>query len=152
MTRNPNSYVFKVSLRHRKGTWRRIAFDGDLTLHDLHEAIFCAFDRDDEHLYSFSFATSATRGRRFAVEPKYSHPMAAAGAGPSGEGLGGNATQVSLDSLRLRQGQRFSYLFDFGDHWLHDIVVEAVNAGQRASSVGVIERRGASPPQYPAEE
>src|SRR5438105_5003239 len=34
---------------------RTIQIRGDQTLEDLHEAIFDAFDREDEHLYEFQF-------------------------------------------------------------------------------------------------
>ena len=44
-------FVLKVALAGRKGIWRKIALRGGQTLDDLHEAIFEAFDRDDEHLY-----------------------------------------------------------------------------------------------------
>ena len=48
-------FIFKVALAGRKSIWRKIAMRGNQTLDDLHEAIFDAFDRYDEHLYSFYF-------------------------------------------------------------------------------------------------
>jgi len=54
-------YVLKVALCGSKGIWRRIAMLPAQTLDDLHEAIFTAFDRYDEHLYSFFFPTSQSR-------------------------------------------------------------------------------------------
>ena len=54
-------YVFKVALSGSKRIWRRIAMRPAQTLDDLHEAIFTAFDRYDEHLYSFFFPTSQSR-------------------------------------------------------------------------------------------
>ena len=46
-------YVFKVALKGAKRIWRRIAIRSDQTLDELHQATFDAFDRYDEHLYSF---------------------------------------------------------------------------------------------------
>ena len=46
-------FVLKVALEGDKSVWRRIAFRGDQTLDDVHEAVYRAFDRYDEHLYSF---------------------------------------------------------------------------------------------------
>jgi hypothetical protein len=153
MRQEANSYVFKVALRHRRSIWRQIAMDGDLTLHDLHEAIFHAFDRYDEHLYSFSFAKRSGRGwRNPEMAPEYNHPMAADEPGPFADDFRKDASQTLLDSLHLRKGQRFAYLFDFGDEWWHDVVVEAIHDGQRAASIGVIESRGKSPPQYPTSD
>ena len=48
-------FIFKVALAGRKNIWRKIAVKGNQTLDDLHEAIFDAFDRYDQHLYSFFF-------------------------------------------------------------------------------------------------
>ena len=45
--------VLKVALADDKQTWRKIAIRQGQTLHDLHDIIFDAFERYDEHLYSF---------------------------------------------------------------------------------------------------
>ncbi len=55
-------YTFKVALKGAKGIWRRIEVAGKQTLDDLHEAIFEAFDREEEHLYSFYFPPPGSRG------------------------------------------------------------------------------------------
>ena len=54
-------FVFKVALAGQKSIWRKIAMRGNQTLDDLHEAIFDAFDRYDEHLYSFYFPPPGTK-------------------------------------------------------------------------------------------
>ena len=48
-----SNFIFKVGLSGRKSIWRKIAIKANQTLDDLHEIIYEAFDRDDEHLYSF---------------------------------------------------------------------------------------------------
>lgn len=146
-------YIFKVSLRGRAGTWRRITMIGGQTLDDLHNEIFHAFGRHEEHLYSFYFPIPGTRGRdRLRTAKQYSHPTAVSDPGHFGEGAEGNAARTRIRSLRLRVGQRFEYLFDFGDSWWHDIVVEAIApADSGATGSGVIESRGSSPRQYPAD-
>jgi hypothetical protein len=35
-----------------------------------------------------------------------------------------DSTGVHLRDLSLDTGARFTYVYDFGDHWVHDIVVE----------------------------
>ena len=85
-------FIFKVALQVRKGTWRRIAVKGSQTLDDLHEAVFDAFDREDEHLYSFYFPRPGTRGLarvRNAIE--YSHPYTCTESGPLRGEAPGNA-------------------------------------------------------------
>ncbi len=147
-------FIFKVALQGRKSTWRRIAVKGSQTLDDLHWAIYGAFDRDDEHLYSFYFPRSGTKGRarlRDAVE--YSHPYTCEEPGPFRDETARNAAKTTLNTLRLRPRQTFLYLFDFGDEWWHEITVEEIDApAEKGRYPRVLERRGKSPPQYPDPE
>jgi hypothetical protein len=148
-TSNP-ILIFKVALAGRKSIWRRIAVRASQTLDDLHEAIYEAFDRYDEHLYSFYFPKPGTRGRarlRDAVE--YTHPYAAEDPGPFDEAPP-SAAEVKLSSLGLMPRQVFLYLFDFGDSWWHEISVEQTDApAEKGKYPRVLERHGQSPPQYP---
>jgi len=144
-------FVFKVALAGRKSIWRRIAARGSETLDDLHEAIFDAFDRDDEHLYSFYFPKPGTKGRarlRDAVE--YACAFSCKDPGPfAGEPLH-NAAKTNLSALGLKPKRVFLYLFDFGDQWWHEITVEQIDAKpDKGKYPRVLEKHGQSPPQYP---
>lgn len=142
-------YILKVALYRSRGTWRRIAIRGDQTLGDLHQAIFDAFDRYDEHLYSFYIGPGSLkinpRNPRTAARQgtEYSHPEL--------ECDEANAEETPIASLRLGIGRQFLYLFDFGDEWWHIITVEQTNA-EPVTSMSyptVIAERGEAPPQYP---
>jgi hypothetical protein len=136
--------TLKVSLTSR--LWRRILIRSDQTLDHLHEAIFVAFEReDDEHLYSFSFPGRDARGRaRRAGTKEFLHPYAV--TKPEDH----DAAETTLADLCLRPGQEFRYVFDFGDSWEHDIVVESVSGeAGRLRYPRITEERGKSPPQYP---
>ncbi len=143
-------FIFKVALQDCEDIWRRIAARGNQTLNDLHWAIFKAFDRDDEHLYSFYFPTPGATGRnwlRNAVE--YTHPYGADDPSPFGHARF-NAAEVKLSALELKPGQVFLYVFDFGDEWWHEITVEQIEVEpKRGKYPRVVERHGKSPPQYP---
>jgi hypothetical protein len=144
-------YQLRVAVRGHRAS-RTICLLGSHTLHDLHEVIFLAFDRSDPHFYSFYFPTgrrrsrsSSARGQEYSicslVRPRTKHPDSSVLT----------AARTSLDSLNLKVGQRFEYLFDFGDHWWHDIEVVGRglamvhNAGARPL---ILDSRGESPPQY----
>ena len=58
--------VLKVALAGKKSIWRKIAMRANQTLDNLHQAVFDAFDRDDEHLYSMMTSREAIGFRRTA--------------------------------------------------------------------------------------
>ncbi len=142
----------KVALKFRKSIWRRIEIRSDQTLHDLHSAIFNAFDRYDEHLYSFYFPNPKApprSGRRGMIE--YTNSEMAFGYDDDAETR--STARTALGSLRLSAKKTFEYLFDFGDCWEHLITVEStggVVGDDRYPTV--VASKGKSPPQYPDDE
>ena len=148
-------YVFKVALENAKKIWRNIAIRGGQTLHDFHDIIYDAFDRDDEHLYSFHFPTIPSKSRTRKVmrtTKEYTHPYALEGS-PVFDEEKSNAAMTSIESLKLNEKQKFYYLFDFGDSWWHEIIVEKVDgSADEGKYPRIIERRGESPPQYVYED
>jgi hypothetical protein len=142
--------VFKIALKNRKSIWRRIAARSDQTLDDLHQAIFNAFDRYDEHLYSFYFPKPGAKGRditRNSIE--FTHPYNAESDSPFPTDAM-NAAEAKLGALHLKAKQRILYLFDFGDSWWHEITVESVHEPvEEGDYPRVVDQGGKSPPQYP---
>jgi hypothetical protein len=153
--REKRVYTLEVSIRggpmtesfarKNRKIGRTIEARGDHTLADLHNAIFDAFDRYDEHLYEFQF------GGRRPMDPearRYGPPMAM--VDPFGEAEGSaDAERTTLDALGLDTGDVFGYWFDFGDDWWHQIEVLAIAAGApRGRLPKVTGRVGESPPQY----
>ena len=150
-TRTSAVYTFKVALKGDTSIWRRIQVRGDQTLDEFHEAIYEAFDRDDEHLYSFYFPPPGSRGQaRIRDAVQHTHPDFFE-YGDGWDDTQRHAAAVSLiDSLQLRRGRKFEYLFDFGDSWWHEITVEQIDGvPEKVRYPRIIEKHGESPPQYP---
>jgi len=144
-------YSFKVNLKGRKSIWRIVVLRGDHTLHNLHKIIFKAFDREEEHLYSFYFPKepSGRDWKKLKVK-EYSSPFCLEEPNPLSDEEPFNAAKTSLDALHLKVGQTFEYLFDFGDNWLHEIKVEQIEPASRTRRLPIVaDRHGESPPQYP---
>jgi hypothetical protein len=128
---------------------RTIQIRGDQTLQDLHQTIFEAFGRWDEHMYEFQFgkAPMDPKGPRyvlpgaFDIERGEKNPPA------------GRVDRTSIESLGLKVGDRFGYWFDFGDDWWHQINVEGIeDRVPRGKFPQVTARVGENPPQYLAED
>ena len=130
-------YTFKVSLKDTPGIWRKIEIKGDQTLHQLHKAIFKAFDRFDEHLYAFFLSN-----KPWDRSTEYSLPD------PGSEAK--NAKRAKIDSLGLQPKKSLLYLFDFVDEWWHSIKLLSVREEEIAGGDSrIVESEGEAPPQYP---
>lgn len=127
---------------------RTIKIRGDQTLADLHQAIFTAFDREDEHLYEFQFGGEGPndpKARRFGL-PRLD---LASGRLDRSEG---DVSKTTLDAVNLKQDEPFGYWFDFGDDWWHQInVISVEKKAPKGKYPKITKRIGESPPQY-AEE
>ena len=152
--RSEIQYLFKVSLKRRRSVWRSVVLHGDQTLDDLHEAIFAAFERYDDHLYSFYFPNASARRSQLGKRPKeYTAPQGFEPAGPLGIDNRYSAASAKLDELKFEVGQTFEYLFDFGDEWWHEIKVEAIGPRQSGGKYPqIVQKRGSSPRQYSESE
>lgn len=148
-------YTLDVSLfdgsRPRKWTKKKqsvvrtIQIRGDQTLEQLHDAIFDAFDRYDEHMYEFQMG----QGPMDQDGSTYVLPEADDGD-PQ---VLGTVDQTTIDSMGLEVGRQFGYWFDFGDDWHHQIGVVAIDEGPAEGKYPqVIKSVGESPPQYPDDE
>jgi hypothetical protein len=144
--------ILKVYILGFKKLWRKIAIREGQTLHRLHEVIFEAFDRYDEHMYSFYFPHTKIKFSPRKIRnssDEYTHPYAFEYEGPF-ESEARNASKATIKSLNLHKGQIFFYLFDFGDKWWHTITVEKVNeTADNDQYPRIVERKGQSPEQYP---
>jgi hypothetical protein len=124
---------------------RRIDILGRHTLHDLHEAIFDAFERSEEHLYEFNLGTGpGDRSQIYFYTGDWEE---------GDEGEGGDPEVTALAALDLQVGRRFGYTFDMGDQWEHVIeVVATTEATGKGKYPRVTKKTGDAPPQYPEDD
>ena len=120
---------------------RTLEIRGDQTLEELHEIIFKAFDRFDEHLYEFQVGGKGPndpKARRYSL-PKSNEVIE----------MEGNVVETTMDTLKLKKDEAFGYLFDFGDDWWHQVNVIAIEKKTPKGKFPKITNRvGQSPPQY----
>jgi hypothetical protein len=123
---------------------RTIEIRGDQSLEKLHEAIFKAFNREDEHLYEFQVGGKGPndpKARRYGLTLPDDDMF--------GEREEGDVTETTIDSLKLKKDETFGYWFDFGDDWWHQIDVISIETKNSKSKYPRISKRiGQSPPQY----
>jgi transcriptional regulator with XRE-family HTH domain len=109
----PAVYQLKITLRHSDPEiWRRVRVPNDLTLAQLHEVIQIAMGWDNDHLHQF-----CVHKTRFGMSQD---PM----GGPLDLHDRLDEEDYRLCELELRTRSKFTYEYDFGDSWEHQIVIE----------------------------
>jgi len=121
---------------------RRIEILGQQTLHELHQIIFQAFNRWEEHLYEFNLGEGpADRSALYGSTNGIVREV---------EENAGDPTTTPLATLQLEAGSRFGYTFDLGDQWEHLIeVVTTGTARAKKQYPRITKKVGKAPSQYP---
>lgn len=153
-----NIYTLKISLMDFKSVWRWIDISGNCSFDDLHDLLFDAFDRYDEHLYQFFFP----QGKANSFRKIYDSPLTIEHPVMFKDSFGGRSSKslstckARLDDVKLSEKQEFYYLFDMGDEWWHKVRVEKIRQDStikgRSKVKQITKRKGDSPPQYPDAE
>lgn len=103
-------YQLKITLRGiRPPIWRRIQVPGNLNLHNFHELIQVVMGWQNCHLYTFEVG-----GTEYG-DPHVDWEMDIK-----------NAMRIRLSQVGDSEKTEFSYTYDMGDNWEHEVVVEKV--------------------------
>lgn len=106
-------HTVKASLHGAKPpVWRRIELPSDLTLDMVHEVMQIAFAWHGHHLHQFETACGA-----------FGRPD---DDGDWGFEEVGDESAVALAQVAAEEKAKIVYVYDFGDDWRHDIVVEEI--------------------------
>lgn len=131
---------FKIQIRDIKKppVWRRIVIPGNFTFHDLHNTIQSAFGWWDEHLYQFQ--RHPFDGGWTVKEPDDEDDNW--GERPE------DARETNVLSFIQHMGlEKFVYVYDFGDSWVHDITVEQIDHDADLDHPVCLAGKGACPPE-----
>lgn len=109
-------YQLKVTLLEiEPSVWRRVLVPGTITLDRLNTVIQKAMGWTDSHLHEFEVADQ----RYGEPDPEEPDP----GLKPE--------WMVTVQNAVAAQGLRFEYLYDFGDNWTHEILIEGIEAPEK---------------------
>lgn len=105
-------YQLKITLKHiRPPIWRRILVASDTTLQQLHIIIQIILDWENYHLYQFSIGNVSFGDPELAVAEGFDMI---------------DAARMKLHDIVHGEKQKFEYVYDFGDYWQHEILVEKI--------------------------
>ncbi|MBU0994789.1 MAG: plasmid pRiA4b ORF-3 family protein [Proteobacteria bacterium] len=104
---NEQLYLLKIKLLDiEPEIWRRFVVPGSITLDRLHDVIQVVMGWTDSHLYQFMI------GKNLYTEY------------PESKEDGLECGNYRLDGLIKQKGRTFTYIYDFGDGWEHEILIE----------------------------
>ena len=115
-------YIFRVTPRERGNRCRVIRIGGRRTLDELHGEILKAYGLTANHLYMFS-----PDGEPYDRNGYYS---------PYDEEAEKHADEAVLDDLKLKKGDEWLYLYDFGEDRMFDVAVDGVEQEEPDLSAG----------------
>ncbi|MBH0028485.1 MULTISPECIES: IS1096 element passenger TnpR family protein [unclassified Pseudoalteromonas] len=108
----------------------------DYSLDELHQAILCAVDFDNDHMYEFCIGNSyySRNAQRIACNED-------------------KVTQETIDSIFPQaKGKKLYYMFDYGDSWLFQISKSRKKRFSEKPDIlypQVVLESGIKPEQYP---
>ena len=104
------TYQLKVILRHSKPSiWRRFLVPASMNLEELHHTLQIVMGWEDEHLHEF-----------LHKKQRYGIPDEGYDDGSIDE------FGVTLGGLLKKEGDSLTYLYDFGDGWEHELLLEKI--------------------------
>lgn len=121
----------KVSLvgTSKPPVWRRLLIPATMSLGRLHHVIQTAMGWEDYHLHAFS-AGGVDYG---PPDPELGHV---------------DERKTPVSDVLSRPKERMRYIYDFGDHWQHDVVVEKVFVAEPGARYPIcVAGKGRCPPE-----
>ena len=134
MTASQSIYQIKVALNGSKPPiWRRVLVPKKINLSKLHSVIQIVMGWDDYHLHLFQIN-----------QQSYGDPTDEIDLDTRKK----SENRYRLNKIINTKGQKFTYEYDFGDGWLHTILLEKRLPVEEGHSYPVcIKGKGACPPE-----
>ena len=128
----------KISLRYLKPPiWRSFVVPSEIKLHRLHDVIQAVMGWTNSHLHSFG----ACKQQFGMLDPD---DFIGAGAETNLR----NERKHTLSALVTKKGDKFTYTYDFGDDWVHEVkVVKMQPATEKMQSALCLAGERACPPE-----
>ncbi len=127
----PKAFQIKITLRRSKPPiWRRVLVPEDITLDTLHEVIQICMGWTDTHLHQFVCGDTA-----YGVpDPEF----------PSGAK---DEEGVRVKKFLKKEKSKIIYEYDFGDYWVHDVLLEKVTPCEKQQKIKCLKGVGGCPPE-----
>ena len=110
--------------------WRRLLVNSDILLVDFHRIIQTSMGWTNSHLHQFNNGLTSYSPEEFEVEDT------------------NDSRKVKLKTILKKEGSKILYEYDFGDGWIHDIILEKIiNEEDKGQIPMCIKGKGNCPPE-----
>lgn len=134
-TKDLKEISYKISVSLGSGCYRHIVVDGSEFLSDFAQFILDSFEFDNDHAHAF-----------FMNNQIYTRDDSYYSAGV--ESSESCTDDYRLCQTGLEKGQKFKFLFDFGDDWVFQCRVLDIIPGKLPYKCAIIRTKGDPPNQY----
>jgi len=136
------TYQFKIQLKNVSNptVWRRLQVPSDYSFEQFHNAIQYAFGWEFSHLFFFSptgYNSHPIIEMNYEGDPFY-EPL---------DDYSLDAMSTLLSEIFVKEKQKFTYLYDFGDDWKHQITLEKILTDTKIEKPILLKGEGACPPE-----
>lgn len=140
------TFQFKIQLKNVSNptVWRRLQMPSNATFKDFHDAIQLSFGWENEHLFMFSpggYGSFPVIEMDVDSEDEHDDFFNSIASNDSF-----SADIITLDEIFLREKQSYTYIYDFGDDWIHNIMLEKIIDEPVLCPV-LLKGKGACPPE-----
>lgn len=119
-------YTIKIALRRVSPmVWRRLQIPGNTSLADLHQIIQIVNGWENEYLHQFHIY-----GKDYGI------------AYEGGVMFSDNAYTIYMDFFEFDLGDKFTYEYNFFEHWLVDIRIEKIEESASQLSIYCLKGNG----------
>ncbi len=129
---NKRLYLLKIRLLDiEPEIWRRFVIPASITLDRLHDVIQIVMGWTDTHIHEFTIGK-----KRYTEYPESEEDGLVCG-------------RYRLGDLIKQKGRTFSYLYDFGDEWEHELTIEESRYfnPELRTEIECLDGAGACPPE-----
>ncbi len=132
-------FRFKITLRgiSKPPIWRSVDLPATTPFDIFSQVIQEIFGWGGEHLWHFT-------PNAYGTFPVIAEPVPIQSIWAENPDL--VASQTTLERIFHNVGDKFTYTYDFGDDWIHDIVLEGIT-DEDSNKVYLLKAKGMTPPE-----
>ena len=141
----PLAFDLRVTLYYlQPEIWRLLRVPHDIRMDRLHGVLQTAFGWTNSHLHQFHVFDGTGKITGYVGQPDPDSPSVFLGRRPPTQ----DETRRLLKNFLAKPGDRLGYEYDFGDSWLHEITLAAVESQLRRLAHAVcLDGARACPPE-----